>query len=99
VPKLEPAAWWSLRRAQNRKPATYRCPLCGGFLPALSEHVLIAPEDDPARRRHAHTRCVLAARKAGRLPTRDECAKAQPRRPTAWRRWLDRVRGAGTGSG
>ena len=28
--------WWSIRPAQNRKPATYRCPLCGNHLPALS---------------------------------------------------------------
>ena len=21
--------WWSMRPAQNLKPATYRCPLCG----------------------------------------------------------------------
>jgi hypothetical protein len=92
VARLEQAAWWSVRRAQNRKPATYRCPLCGGFLPALSEHVLIAPEGDASRRRHAHTKCVLAARKAGRLPTRDEWAKAQPKKPGIWRRLLDRRR-------
>jgi hypothetical protein len=70
--KLDPARWWTIRRAQNRKPATYRCPLCGGFLPALSEHVLIAPEGDTSRRRHAHTECAVAARRAGRLPSRDE---------------------------
>ena len=64
--------WWTVRRAQNRKPATYRCPLCGRYLPALSEHMLLAPEGDASRRRHAHTDCVLQARKAGRLPTRDE---------------------------
>ncbi|MEA2429261.1 MAG: hypothetical protein QOF37_2889 [Thermoleophilaceae bacterium] len=72
------AAWWTIRRAQSRKPATYRCPLCGGFLPALSEHVLIAPEGDMSRRRHAHTACAAAARKAGRLPVRDE---VEPRGP------------------
>ena len=91
--KLEQASWWSVRRAQNRKPATYRCPLCGGFLPALSEHVLIASEGDASRRRHAHTKCVLEARKAGRLPSRDEWAKDQPRRPGPWRRLVDRLRG------
>ena len=90
--KLVQASWWSVRRAQNRKPATYRCPLCGGFLPALSEHVLIAPEGDASRRRHAHTKCVLEARKAGRLPTRDEWAKDQPRSPGPWRRLVDRLR-------
>jgi hypothetical protein len=70
--------WWVFRRAQNRKPATYTCPLCGGRLPALSEHMLIAPENDAARRRHAHTACVARARRAGRLPTREEWLKTQP---------------------
>jgi hypothetical protein len=69
---MERARWWTIRRAQNRKPATYRCPLCGGYLPALSEHVLLAPEGDTSRRRHAHTQCAVAAREAGRLPTIDE---------------------------
>jgi hypothetical protein len=91
-----PARWWYVRRAQNRKPATYRCPLCGRHLPALSEHMLIAPEDDRTRRRHAHTECVLAARKAGKLPTRDEWLKTQPRGPTLWDRLRTRVSG-GTG--
>jgi hypothetical protein len=72
--------WWSMRRAQNRKPATYRCPLCGNHLPSLSEHMLIAPEGDTSRRRHAHTQCVINARKAGRLPSRDEWLNTQPRR-------------------
>jgi hypothetical protein len=70
--KLARARWWTLRRAHNRKPATYRCPLCGNYLPALSEHMLIVPEGDASRRRHAHFDCVAAARRAGRLPTRDE---------------------------
>jgi len=73
--------WWTVRRAQNRKPATYRCPLCGRHLPALSEHMLIAPEGDLARRRHAHTACVAAARRAGRLPSRDEWRATQPHKP------------------
>jgi hypothetical protein len=71
--------WWTVRRAQNRKPATYRCPLCGGLLPALSEHMLIVPEGDSSRRRHAHAECVLKARRAGRLPTRDEWQRTQPK--------------------
>ena len=88
--KLEKAAWWTIRRAQNRKPATYTCPFCRGFLPALSEHVLIAPEGDASRRRHAHTACAMAARKAGRLPSRDEWLAAQPRRPGLLARLLGR---------
>ena len=69
---LDEARWWAARPAQNLKPATYACPLCGQLLHAMSEHVLIAPEGDSKRRRHAHTDCVLAARRAGRLPTYDE---------------------------
>jgi hypothetical protein len=81
IAELERARWWTARRAQNRKPATYRCPFCGRHLPALSDHMLIAPEGDLSRRRHAHTECVLAARRAGRLPTREEWLKTQPRQP------------------
>ena len=68
--------WWEVRRAQNRKPATYHCPLCGELLPALSDHMLMFPEGDHSRRRHAHTDCVLRARREGRLPTRDEFERA-----------------------
>jgi hypothetical protein len=81
-----------MRRAQNRKPATYRCPLCGRRLPSLSEHVLLLPEGRSAGRRHAHTACVLRARRAGRLPTRDEWRKTQPRAPGLWTRLRARLR-------
>jgi hypothetical protein len=81
-----------VRRAQNRKPATYRCPFCGRQLPALSEHMLIFPEEDKSRRRHAHTKCVLAARQRGQLPLRDEWLRSQPRPPSLWRRLLSRVK-------
>jgi hypothetical protein len=84
--KLEPARWWAIRRAGNRKPATYRCPLCGYRLLAMTEHMLISPEGDTSRRRHAHTECVLAARRQGRLPLRDEWLKTQPRPPSRLRR-------------
>jgi len=70
-----------MRPAQSSKPATYRCPFCGGRLHAMSAHTLIAPEGDAERRRHAHTECVLAARKAGTLPTYDDWRATQPRRP------------------
>jgi hypothetical protein len=93
--KKEPDRWWSVRRAQNRKPSTYRCPMCGNYLPALSEHMLIAPEGDSSRRRHAHTECVLAARKAGRLPTRDEWLRSQPRPESRLRALTRRLRPAG----
>ena len=72
------ARWYAVRPAANRKPATYRCPLCGGMLPALSEHMLVYPEGDPSRRRHAHSACVMSARKQGRLPLREE---VEPRPP------------------
>ncbi|MDE3069900.1 MAG: hypothetical protein KGJ43_04145 [Acidobacteriota bacterium] len=86
------ARWWTVRTAANRKPATYRCPLCGGHLPALSEHMLIAPEGDTRRRRHAHTECVLAARRRGELVLRDEWLATQPRRAPWWRRLGGRLR-------
>jgi len=82
-----------MRPAQNLKPATYRCPLCGGHLPALSEHVLIAPEGDKRRRRHAHTECVLEARRAGGLPNEEEWRRTQPPSSSLWRRLRGR-RGA-----
>jgi hypothetical protein len=87
---LPPAPWWTVRRAANRKPATYRCPLCGHLLPALSEHMLIAPENDTRRRRHAHTACVMGARARGQLPLRDEWQRSQPRPPSLWTRLLRR---------
>ena len=72
--------WWAFRRAESLKPATYRCPFCDERLHAGSAHVLIAPEGDAARRRHAHTECVERARREGRLPTYDEWRATQPRR-------------------
>jgi hypothetical protein len=87
---LPKARWWTVRPAQNRKPATYRCPFCGRLLPALSEHMLIFPEEDKQGRRHAHTDCVLAARRRGQLVLRDEWLRTQPRRPSLWRRLLGR---------
>ena len=59
-------------------------------MPALSEHMLIAPEGDTRRRRHAHTQCVLAARSQGRLLLKDEWLRAQPPGPSLWRRVLRR---------
>jgi hypothetical protein len=56
----------------------------------MSDHVLLAPEGDAERRRHAHTDCVLAARADGTLVTRDEWRAAQPRTPGVIRRLLGR---------
>ena len=90
--------WWELRRAQSLKPATYRCPLCGQQLPALSEHTLMRPEGHGEGRRHAHTKCVLKARAAGKLPTRDEWRATQPRQPSWWARTAAILRRADRGS-
>jgi hypothetical protein len=90
MPALEPARWWTMRGAQNRKAATYRCPLCGYRLHAMSAHMLIAPEGDTSRRRHAHRECVEAARQAGRLPSYDEWRRTQPRAPGVLGRLLRR---------
>jgi hypothetical protein len=96
VPERTPAPaeprWWALLAAQSTKPATYRCPFCGKHLPALSEHVLIWPEGDKARRRHAHTGCVRAAREAGRLPSESEWRATQPRPPSLWARLRARLK-------
>ncbi|RKQ93394.1 hypothetical protein C8N24_3257 [Solirubrobacter pauli] len=68
-----------MRPAANLKPATYRCPFCEEHLPSLMGHMLVVPEGDTRRRRHAHTECVLIERRAGRLPSRDEWLATQPR--------------------
>jgi len=81
------ARWYTLRRSGSLKPATYRCPLCGERMPALIDHVLVFPEDDHSRRRHAHIACVQKARAAGRLPTRDE---VEPRPPGLFARLFKR---------
>ncbi|HUA73622.1 MAG TPA: hypothetical protein VL988_02600 [Solirubrobacteraceae bacterium] len=52
--------------------------------------MLIAPEGDTRRRRHAHTECVVAARKRGALPLREDWLRAQPSPPSLWRRLLRR---------
>lgn len=83
------ARWYAVRPAANRKPATYRCPLCDELLPALSAHMLVLPEGDASRRRHAHAECVMAARRDGRLPLRED---VEPRRPGLLARLLGRGR-------
>jgi len=52
--------------------------------------MLIAPEGDTRRRRHAHTECVLKARARGQLPTREEWRRTQPRPPSLLARLLRR---------
>jgi hypothetical protein len=78
------AKWYEVRAASNLKPATYRCPFCRAHLPSLTPHMLVFPEGDRSRRRHAHTACVAKARSEGRLPLREDVAP--PRRG-----WLKRL--------
>jgi hypothetical protein len=52
--------------------------------------MLIAPEGDTRRRRHAHTQCVLKARSRGQIVLRDEWLRTQPPHPSLWRRLLGR---------
>jgi hypothetical protein len=80
VPPVETPRWWTVRPAGSLKPATYRCPFCDRLLHATSDHLLIAPEGDTSRRRHAHAECVARAHRAGRLHTRDEWRALQPTR-------------------
>ena len=53
-----PERWQVIRSVRSLKPATYRCPFCGQLLHAMSEHLLVAPDGDRSRRRHAHIECV-----------------------------------------
>jgi hypothetical protein len=53
--------------------------------------MLIAPEGDSRRRRHAHTDCVLKARASGRLRLRDEWLAEQPSKPSLWSRLRGRA--------
>jgi len=56
--------------------------------------MLVLPEGDPAGRRHAHTECVMAARRRGELPTRAEWLATQPRSPSLWQRAIARLKRA-----
>jgi hypothetical protein len=69
--------FWEVRSAQNLKATSYVCPLCDELLHAMSEHMLLVPEGDASRRRHAHSDCVLGARRQGLLPSREEWQRAQ----------------------
>jgi hypothetical protein len=52
--------------------------------------MLICPEGDRLRRRHAHTACVLAARRRGQIVLRDEWLATQERPTPWWRRLFGR---------
>jgi hypothetical protein len=84
--------WWDMRPAQGRQAKAYTCPICHGLLLAMNSNTLLFPEGDHERRRHAHTSCVVAQRKAGKMLTRAEWERAQrPAKPASrswWRRLL-----------
>jgi hypothetical protein len=82
VSDFDGVRWWTIRPARSLQPKTYRCPLCGKLLHAMTPHALIAPEGDVDRRRHAHSECVARAQ----LP-------AQPRGPGLLARLLRRRAG------
>jgi hypothetical protein len=88
------ARWYVVRPARSNRPRTYRCPLCGGHLPAMTPHSLLLPEDRPEGRRHAHTQCALAARRDGRLPLRED---VEPPRPGPLARLRKRFRRGDSG--
>jgi hypothetical protein len=52
----------------------------------MSEHVVIAPEGDVDRRRHAHLECVQRERAAGRFPLYDDVKSGERRRGFGLRR-------------
>ncbi|HEX4189828.1 MAG TPA: hypothetical protein VHZ06_02440 [Marmoricola sp.] len=84
--------WWETRPAESRQPKTYTCPICHRRLLSMNPNTLLFPEGDRERRRHAHTVCVAAERKAGRLLTKAEWKRSVS--PSAgkrsWWRWLSR---------
>jgi hypothetical protein len=55
--------------------------------------MLLFPEGRSDGRRHAHSECVLRARKQGRLPTREEWQRSEPRPPGLWARTKQRLAG------
>ena len=78
--RLEPADL--VVGARGAQPQAGDVSLPAVRLPAARDgaHVLISPEGDTSRRRHAHTECVQAAREQGRMPSYDEWRKTQPRK-------------------
>ncbi len=73
---IDDARWWEMRAAASGAARSYTCPFCGERLHAGMEHVLLKPEGDSSRRRHAHVTCFAEARRDGRLPTVDEWRRA-----------------------
>lgn len=89
----ETVRWWDIRPAQGSQPKTYTCPICHGYLLAMTPNTLLSPEGDRGRRRHAHPQCVAEQRRAGRLPTRAEWERARRRAARSGRPWWRRLPG------
>jgi hypothetical protein len=83
-----------MRPAQSQQLKTYTCPFCHQRLLSMNSNTLLFPEGDRERRRHAHTACVAAQRRAGKLLTRSEWERSL-RPATAGRRWWWRLGGIG----
>jgi hypothetical protein len=86
----DPVRWWDIRPAQGGQAKTYTCPICHGLFLAMLPNTLLSPEGDRERRRHAHTECVAAQRRAGNLLTKAEwersCRPPGVARQPWWRR-------------
>jgi len=85
--------WWDMRPAQGRQAKAYTCPICHRVVLAMTPNTLLFPEGDHERRRHAHTACVVAQRKAGTMLTRAEWERAQRPAKSAGRPWWRRLFG------
>ena len=72
------------------RAATYRCPFCEELLHAMTEHLVIAPEGDVDRRRHAHVECVRREREGGRFALYDDVRSDEGARGRRDRRRLGR---------
>lgn len=83
--------WWDIRPAQGRQAKTYTCPICHGMFLAMVPNVLLFPEGDRERRRHAHVDCVARQRRAGTLLTREEWQRALRAAGSAGRPWWRRL--------
>jgi hypothetical protein len=90
----EPVRWWEIRHAQGQQAKTYTCPLCHGRFLAMVPHVLLSPEGDRDRRRHAHATCVSRRRAAGTLLTKSEWQRSQRPPGAEGRPWWRRLFGA-----
>jgi len=75
----EQPRWWALRPAQSLKPATYRCPLCGKHLPALSQCVLRARKAGRLPTEDEWRAAQRAERSSSRIPGTSAFARLRAR--------------------